>query len=64
MPRSLGTRLRGEVCVTPCFNSLIPVLLSPDQSEGGVQTAGILLGGRSVSADHPPPPPGLSDGGR
>ena len=49
---------------TPCFNSLIPVLLSPDQSEGGVQTAGILLGGRSVSADHPPPPPGLSDGGR
>ena len=49
---------------TPCFNSSIPVIPSPDQSEGGVQTAGVLLGRRGISADHPPPPPRLSDGGR
>ena len=46
-----------------CFNSSIPVIPSPDQSEGGVQTAGTLLGRRGISTDHPPPPPGLSDGG-
>ena len=62
MPGSLGYKAKGRRG-TPCFNSSISVLLSPDQSEGGVQTTGILLGGRSVSADHPPPPPGLSDGG-
>ena len=49
---------------TPCFNSSIPVIPSPDQSEGGVQTAGVLLGRRGIGADHPPPPSGLSDGGR